>query len=165
MKEKHGMPHGVFQPFHKTHMDIIVGSVIFKDDKVLMVKEAKEKCFGKWAFPAGHLEVNETIFEGVKRETFEETGCEIELKKVFPIFTKNTEDMNIAMFHFLADLVNETSTFDNKEIAEIKWITIDELKSMNQNEFRSYAVIKQIFDSIEKGNLYQLDMIKNMPDI
>lgn len=40
-----------------------------------MVKEAKKNCYGKWAFPAGHLEKNETIFEGVKRETKEETDA------------------------------------------------------------------------------------------
>jgi len=37
---------------------IIVGGVITKDDKYLLVQEAQEKCFGKWNIPAGHL-INE----------------------------------------------------------------------------------------------------------
>ena len=48
-------------------MKIIVGAIVIKNNKILMVKEAKKNCYGKWAFPAGHLEENETIFEGVKR--------------------------------------------------------------------------------------------------
>jgi len=143
-------------------MEIIVGSVILKNDKVLMVKEAKKECYGKWTFPAGHLEENETVFEGAKRETFEETGCEVELKKVFPIFIKRVEDVNRIMIHFLADLLKEGSILDRDEILEAKWIAVGELKKMKEDEFRSYAVAKQIIESLEKGNLYELDMIKDI---
>ena len=37
-------------------MEIIVGGIIEKDNKILMVKEAKKKYYGKWNVPAGHLE-------------------------------------------------------------------------------------------------------------
>ena len=70
-------------------MEIIVGTITVKENKILMVKEAKEECRGKWAFPAGHLENNESVFEGAKRETQEETGCIVELKKAFPILVHN----------------------------------------------------------------------------
>lgn len=56
-------------------VEIIVGAIVVKNNKILMVKEAKKNCYGKWAFPAGHLEKNKTIFEGVKRETKEETDA------------------------------------------------------------------------------------------
>jgi ADP-ribose pyrophosphatase YjhB (NUDIX family) len=49
-------------------MEIIVGGIIEKDNKILMVKEAKKKCYGKWNVPAGHLEDGETIFKGAIRE-------------------------------------------------------------------------------------------------
>lgn len=71
-------------------MEIISGTIILKNNKILMVKESKKECYGKWAFPAGHIEKNETIFEGAKRETIEETGCEVTLKKAFPILVYNT---------------------------------------------------------------------------
>ena len=44
-------------------MEVIVGAIVIKDNKILMVKEAKRDCYGKWAFPAGHLEENERIIE------------------------------------------------------------------------------------------------------
>lgn len=146
-------------------METIVGTIILKDGKILMVKEAKEKCYGKWAFPAGHIEPNEAIYEGAKRETYEETGCTVELKKAFPVFLKNTNDSKIVMMHFLSDLVNEENSYDKDEILETKWISIDEIKNMDEKEFRSSAVVKQIINDIEKQNLYDLDIVKDMPQI
>jgi 8-oxo-dGTP pyrophosphatase MutT (NUDIX family) len=43
-------------------MPVIVGGVVEKDGKYLLVQEAQEKCRGKWNLPAGHLDPNETIF-------------------------------------------------------------------------------------------------------
>jgi len=146
-------------------MEIIVGSVVLKDNKLLMIKEAKEKCCGKWSFPAGHLEKNETIFDGARRETTEETGCEIDFKKIFPIFTQNTEHSSVIIVYFLADLLKENKSYYTDEILETKWMTIDEIKNMKKEEFRSYPVMKQLIISIENENLYQLDMIKNMANI
>lgn len=146
-------------------METIVGTIILKDGKILMVKEAKEKCYGKWAFPAGHIEPNEAIYDGAKRETYEETGCTVELKKAFPVFLKNTNDSKIVMMHFLSDLVNEENSYDKDEILETKWISIDKIKNMDEKEFRSSAVVKQIINDIEKQNLYDLDIVKDMPQI
>lgn len=146
-------------------METIVGTIILKDGKILMVKEAKEKCYGKWAFPAGHIEPNEAIYDGAKRETYEETGCTVELKKAFPVFLKNTNDSKIVMMHFLSDLVNEENSYDKDEILETKWISIDEIKNMDEKEFRSSAVVKQIINDIEKQNLFDLNIVKDMPQI
>lgn len=146
-------------------METIVGTIILKDGKILMVKEAKEKCYGKWAFPAGHIEPNEAIYDGAKRETYEETGCTVELKKAFPVFLKNTNDSKIVMMHFLSDLVNKENSYDKDEILETKWIGIDEIKNMDEKEFRSSAVVKQIINDIEKQNLFDLNIVKDMPQI
>lgn len=32
-----------------------------RDNKILMVKEAKKKCYGQWNFPAGHVDEHELI--------------------------------------------------------------------------------------------------------
>ena len=41
--------------------EILVATVIVKDNKVLMVKERKEEVKGLLNLPAGHLEKNETL--------------------------------------------------------------------------------------------------------
>jgi ADP-ribose pyrophosphatase YjhB (NUDIX family) len=71
----------------KIFMLIIAGCIIVKENKILMVKEAKKKCYGQWNFPAGHVEENELIMDAAIRETYEETGCKVNLTGVLPIST------------------------------------------------------------------------------
>lgn len=146
-------------------MEIIVGTVILKNGKILMVRESKEKCYGKWGLPAGHLEPNETIHAGAKRETYEETGCTVELRKVFPVLLKNTTNSKIVMIHFLSDLVNEDITYKTDEILETKWISIDQIKSMNKKEFRSYAVIEKVIKALENNKVVDLDLLVDLPNM
>jgi len=54
-----------------------VGVIIVKDNKVLLGKRKNAHGEGDWAFPGGHLEMNETWEDCVKREVMEETGIEI----------------------------------------------------------------------------------------
>lgn len=73
---------------------ILVGGIIEQNGKYLLVQEAKEKCKGKWNIPAGHLEENETIIEGAKREILEETGYNVELTGLVQLSNKVTEKDN-----------------------------------------------------------------------
>ena len=72
-------------------MPIIVGGVLEKDGKYLLVQEAQEKCYGKWNLPAGHLDPNETIFEAAKREIKEESGLDVKLTGVCQIGNRKLE--------------------------------------------------------------------------
>ncbi len=40
-------------------MKVIAGCVIRKDNKILMVKEAKKQFYGQWSYPAGKVEEKE----------------------------------------------------------------------------------------------------------
>ena len=69
-------------------MKVIVGGIIEKDGKYLLVQEAQEKAYKKWNFPAGHLEFNEGLKQGAIRDIKEETGCDVELDGVCCIANK-----------------------------------------------------------------------------
>ncbi len=55
---------------------MVAGCIIIKDGKMLMLKHKK---IGVWLPPGGHMEENEFPYETAMRETFEETGLEVEL--------------------------------------------------------------------------------------
>ena len=52
----------------------VVGAILEKDGKILLVKEVKEEAKGQWSHPAGWIEVGENLIESIKREVKEESG-------------------------------------------------------------------------------------------
>ena len=119
-------------------MKVISGCVIIRDNKILMVKEAKKKCYGQWNYPAGHVDEFEKITDAAIREVFEETGCKVKLKGVLPIVSLDLEKETHILVRFMADILEENIKFDKDEILEVKWIDIEEIKNMTEKELRGY---------------------------
>ena len=115
---------------------VVVGGVIEKDGKFLLVQEAQETCRGKWNIPAGHLDPNETIFDGAKREIKEETGCNVELTGILQIGNKVLKDNVVVSVIFQAKLLDNNITYDPNEILDVKWFTYEKLINMKE-ELRS----------------------------
>lgn len=139
-------------------MRVIVGCIIEKNNRILMVKEAKKICYGQWNFPAGHLEENETIKDAAIREAFEETGCKIKLKGVLPVKHHFENNENIIMIRFVASVEEENIKFDKQEILDVKWIDIDEIKKMKKEELRGYEVSLEFLKNYEEKNIYPLEV-------
>ncbi len=62
-----------------------VGIIIFKNNKVLVGKRKASHGAGEYAFPGGHLEFGETIFETAKREVKEETDLDVNEFEFFSV--------------------------------------------------------------------------------
>ena len=67
---------------------IIVGCIIVKGSKFVLVKEAKKEVYGKWNLPLGHLKEGENIISGAKRESEEETGLRLNITGFVDIYGK-----------------------------------------------------------------------------
>lgn len=128
-------------------MKVIVGGIIEKEGKYLLVQEAKEKCYEKWNFPAGHLDFNESLKQGAIREIKEETGCDVKLDGVCYVANRILEDDLFVMIVFNAKLINENIEFDKEEILDVKWFDYDEIvnkmESMLRGNYVRTAVINQ----------------------
>ena len=141
-------------------MLIIAGKKKKKDNKILMVKEAKKKCYGKWNVPAGHLEKGETIFEGAIREIFEETGCKVRLKNVLPIISKEIENTTVLIITFTTELLEENISFNKEEILDVQWIPIEELNEMLDEKLRDKKGVKIMLKALRENKIYPLDSVK-----
>ena len=137
---------------------IIVGGVIEKDGKFLLVQEAKEKCRGKWNIPAGHLDPNETIFEGAKREVFEECGCKVEISGILQIGNKIASDNAWVSVIFSTKLLEDNIKFDTDEILDVKWFTYEEIMTM-KDELRSYKWITEAITAYKNNKIVDIDTI------
>ena len=139
-------------------MVVIAGCIVRKENKILMVKEAKKKCYGQWNYPAGHMEEGEKITDAAIRETFEETGCKVKLTGVLPICSFNKLEGTRILVKFTADVIEENITFDTDEILDVQWIDIDTIKSMSKEELRSYDINMAHLKDLEENKIFPLEV-------
>ena len=62
---------------HYQNPKLVVGCIPIWEDRLLMCRRDIEPRKGFWTLPAGFLENGETMAEGARRETFEESGAEV----------------------------------------------------------------------------------------
>ena len=142
--------------------NIIVGVCIKKEGKILMVQEARKKVYKMWNFPMGHLDAEETIFEGAKREVKEETGYEVELTSIISIQNyPNKENKKIT---FNANIIDGDISYDKNEneVLDVKWISIEELENMTSKELRAYNSSRDIIKDAKENKEYPLEIIKKL---
>lgn len=145
-------------------MPVMVGGVIEKEGKFLLVQEAKENCKGKWNLPAGHLEINETLFDGAKREIFEETGCNVELTGLLQISHRVFEDKIFVGFMFSAKMIDEHIDFNENEILNVKWFSFEELIDM-KDDLRLYYWIIHAIKAYKDNKIMDLNTINMDKDV
>lgn len=140
---------------------IITGALVEEDGKYLLVQEGKERCRGKWSFPAGHLEPGETIFDGAKREVKEETGCDVELTGICQIGNHVSPRDVLALVMFTAKIANFTdfSPADHSEILDVRWFTYEEIIAM-KSELRVQDLIIGAIENARQGIVAPLGLVQ-----
>lgn len=137
---------------------VIVGCLIQKSDKYLLVQEAKAKCRGKWNLPAGHLDPGETVLDGAKREAKEETGCDVELTGVCQIGNRVLDNDIFVGVIFTTKLISENIKFNPSEILDVKWFTYEEILAM-QDQIRNKVLMSNAIKNAQRGITAPLDII------
>ena len=66
-------------PVPPQHPQLAVSAVIFRDDKVLLLRRAKSPGNGFYSLPGGRVEFGESLSTALHREVDEETGLQIEI--------------------------------------------------------------------------------------
>ena len=140
-------------------MPVIVGGVLEKDGKYLLVQEAMERCYGKWNLPAGHLDPNETILEAAKREVKEESGLDVELSGVCQIGNCKLENDIFVSVIFTTAILGGDIKFDPEEILDVKWFSYEELLTM-KDQLRSEDLILGAINNARSGLVASIDIVK-----
>lgn len=121
---------------------VTLNAIVTKDGKILLGKRGYFKGkpiseFGKWAFPGGFFDRDETLIEAIKREVREESGWEIENLILFKICddpARAKEDRQNVDFLFIAQAV-EQKPVDSEEVTELKWFDLENLPPKDQIAF------------------------------
>ena len=107
-----------------------IGIIIIKDNKVLLGKRKNAHGEGDWAFPGGHLELNETWEDCVQKEIKEEV--DIEVKNIRfgavtnDIFTKESKHY-ITIFMLTDYASGEVKTMEPEKCEKWEWFEWDKL--------------------------------------
>ena len=136
-------------------MNIVVGGVIKRDDKYLLVEEAKKEFYGMFNLPAGRLDKDEFLLDGAKREIKEETGYDVDIKGIVQI--GNARGM--VKFIFLCEVVSGESDYDHEEILSTSWLTYEEILNIKDKLRSAELLITAIKRSVD-GKIYPVDIIE-----
>lgn len=105
-------------------------AVVRREGKLLMLKRAEDQSSaGKWTFPAGRVEEDETVRDAVLRELKEETGLEGEVKKSGGSYLNEEELGKWRVYPFLVDSKGEVEL--NDEHSEYSWLKTEEIGELD----------------------------------
>ncbi|MDN9011750.1 NUDIX domain-containing protein [Brevibacillus laterosporus] len=107
---------------------LAAGGIVVKGDEVLVVKKTYGGLKGKWSFPAGFVEPNETVDEAAVREVLEETGIVGRVRQVAALRTGVIrEEISDNMIVFLMDYVEGDPQPQEGEIEVAAFMPINDL--------------------------------------
>ncbi len=110
-----------------------VGVIVFKDERVLLIRRGKPPRAGQWSLPGGRQRLGETVRETAAREVREETGCEVEVTALLDVLDSLTRDAAGAIeYHYtLVDFLAEWRGGEAQaagDAAEVVWADPDALE-------------------------------------
>jgi ADP-ribose pyrophosphatase YjhB (NUDIX family) len=126
-----------------------VRGVVFRDEKLLMVRERMDN---GWTLPGGWADVGEIPSQAVEREVWEETGFRVKAYKVIGVYDANRFGKP-ELFHaykivFLCDLIDGEAR-PSIETAEVSFFSEDGLPKALSGERTKLRHIKDAFTSLK----------------
>ena len=108
----------------------VTAAVIVKDGKILIARRKPDihpSLSGKWEFPGGKVESNETMVECLKRELNEEFGIEVEIDNFICLNKHKYSFGDLELFAYKVHLIS--GDFQLQEHDEVRWVLPSELLS------------------------------------
>jgi ADP-ribose pyrophosphatase YjhB (NUDIX family) len=112
-----------------------VGVVVWRDDRVLLVKRGRAPMAGQWALPGGAQALGETLFEAAIREVREETAIVIRPYRIITALDLIEREGDRIAYHYT--LIEIAADFKAGEIvvgddaADAGWFEPDEIARMD----------------------------------
>jgi ADP-ribose pyrophosphatase YjhB (NUDIX family) len=139
---------------------LIGSTLVVKDNRFLLVKARIGTPKGFWNNPGGRLEGNETVEEAAVRETEEETGYRVSLKRLVAVFdwARLEEGKRTIKFVFEAGIVSGKLKIPVEEIDEADWFSLSD--TLNESFF-TFGAVQSMRDFAAKkfGQLYACNRV------
>lgn len=129
----------------------VVNAIIKKNDKFLIVKRKSSENIhpGKWSFPGGIVEKDESVEKALKREIKEEVNLTIKkiVKKISSYSYKRPDKDTTKGQCFLVEVTNYNVKI-NEDFEDFKWITIEELSKYDHIEGMEEELLEALYKNL-----------------
>lgn len=138
----------------KDYIGVGVGALIFDNEGKFFLSLRGPKARNernKWEIPGGKLEFGETLEQAVIRETKEEFGIEIRVKKLLHVYDHilTVEGQHWVSPTFLCELVSGTpKIMEPEKCAAIGWFSLAETEKLDISE-----ITKNDIEFIKKNSI------------
>jgi 8-oxo-dGTP diphosphatase len=112
-----------------------VGTLLIRENKLLLVKRKFDPDAGYWSIPGGHLELGEKTIHAAEREGFEETGFKVRVIKLAGIIDKIMYDKKgkieyhyVLINYFVEQISGDPDQADDDAL-DAKFVPFEELKN------------------------------------
>ena len=129
-------------PDNRTYPDrpfLAVSAAIIRDGRVLVARRARGPALGVWTMPGGVVEAGETLIEALKREIEEETSMIVEpvaLAGHREVLVRD-DDRRVSRHFVILCFASRWISGEprlNEELAEARWLKLEELAGLNTTE-------------------------------
>lgn len=127
-------------------------AAVFKDNKILLTHEKN----GTWSLPGGWVDVLESVKSNTIKEVKEETGLDVEAKRIIAIQDRNKHNKPIYAYGvckiFVLCKFIGGSFKENIETTEIGYFSLEELPSPLAEEKTNREQIEMCFEAFNNEN-------------
>ena len=114
---------------------VAVGAIVFRDNRVLLVRRGQPPSENLWAIPGGKVFLGETLQAAAEREILEETGVAIRARE--PVYTfdhlERDESGRIRFHYVIVDLLADYKAGrirSGDDVREARWVSPDEIANL-----------------------------------
>lgn len=126
-----------------------------------MRNTAQAACRGKWNIPAGHLDAEELLVDGMKREVREECGFTVEPTGICQIGNRSRlPGCTFVSIIFTTKIKDGEIKYDPEEILDVKWFSFDEILAMKA-ELRNPPLMIGAIENMHSGKVAPLSLISD----
>jgi 8-oxo-dGTP diphosphatase len=109
-----------------------VGVIIWRGDRVLLIRRGRPPRMGQWSIPGGAQSVGETVFETAVREALEETGLHVVPTGIVTVVDAITpdEEGRVQYHYTLVEVAAESAEGEPvcaDDALEARWTTVEEV--------------------------------------
>lgn len=115
---------------------ISAGALVFREGKILLVHHKLAGSFDFWVPPGGGVKHGESVFDGSRRETYEETGLVVEPLHICYLEEFLEEQKHVIKTWVYAEVIEGTLTLENLEqnenfVVDVGFFDQNEIQKMN----------------------------------